>query len=95
MIKIEKIVSKIQKVEKSIGDIRKNYFLKLKKIITSLKRSHFILKNHKKTQIPMLEDICTTGIKENASIITLIKLIGKKTTKHLSIGSKNYKKKFI
>ena len=40
----------------------------------------------------MLEDICTTGIKENASIITLIKLIGKKTTKHLSIGSKNYKK---
>jgi|TARA_B110000037_G_scaffold220167_1_gene287104 N,N'-diacetyllegionaminate synthase len=91
----KKMVLEIREAEAAIGTVKKNDKNKQRKEVTSFKRTHFINKKLKKGQKLKISDIYTKRIGKNCSIIDLLRLIGKKTTKDLSIYSKIYKKDFI
>ena len=94
-INFEKMVREIREAESTIGTIEKHDVSKSKKEITSYKRTHFINKKLKKGQKLKIDDIYTKRIGKDCSLINLLKLIGKKTTKDLNTYSKINKKYFI
>lgn len=91
----KKMVIKIREAESATGNIRDHDVSKLKKEITSYKRTHFLNKKLKKGQKLKIEDIYTKRIGKDCSIISLLKLIGKKTAKDLNTHSIINKKNFI
>jgi len=91
----KQMVMEIREAESATGTVQKHDASKSKKEITSYKRTHFLNKELKKDQKLKIQDIYTKRIGKDCSIINLLRLIGKKTTKDLNKYSKINKKDFI